>query len=297
MALLCWFAFRALKSHGLKVDFRNALSERGVFKAYSLAVMLTTVVTVASQYVIFALLSRSTDGAEATGRFMAAFQYRLVIQYMPMMIQATTGPIIAELLGAGQRDRAGRLFYQILGVVSLGLSVLSLILVEFSPQLLGLFGRGFQASPLLFASVMAYAATVAGNWLASMALQMHGKPWIAFRADVLAAMVLVISGPLLIHRYEEVGAAFALLIASIAQSVFYMMSTRDVGPRTRRSIGGIRYAALIMLAPQLCLLPALASNGVRGPLFLLASAAAVGIVIWSSVGWYRRVRASTVLPA
>ena len=92
--------------------------------------MMTTAVTLGSQYAVFALLSRSPDGAIASGRFFAAFQYRLVIQYVPMMVQVTAGPLVAELLGASQRERAGRLYYTILGGIGLTLFVLGAVVFE-----------------------------------------------------------------------------------------------------------------------------------------------------------------------
>ncbi|HEX3912955.1 MAG TPA: oligosaccharide flippase family protein [Steroidobacteraceae bacterium] len=292
VALLCWFGIKALRKHKLRLDFRNAMQERRVFRDYSLAVIMTTAVTLGSQYAVFALLSRSADGAIASGRFFAAFQYRLVIQYVPMMIQATAGPIVAELLGAGQRERAGRLYYTILGATSLSLAGFSLVMVAFSGWLLGLFGRGFHGSPLLFASVMAYAATVAGNNLASMALQMHGKPWIAFRADATAAVVILIAAFVLVGPYQDVGAALALQIGALAQAVVYMASTRDVGPMARQRVGSFRYAILVLLAPQMCMLLAIARSGIRNPgLWLLGSAGLMALLLWSGVGWYRQFKA------
>jgi len=288
MALLFWFGFRALIKHHLRLDFRNALQERGVFKEYSLAVMMTTAVTLGSQYAVFALLSRSPDGAIASGRFFAAFQYRLVIQYVPMMVQVTAGPLVAELLGASQRERAGRLYYTILGGISLSLAGLSLVMVAFSGWLLGLFGKGFHGSPLLFASVMAYAVTVAGNNLASMALQMHGRPWIAFRADAVAAVVILIMAFTLIGPYQDVGAAIALQIGAIAQSVVYMVSTRDVGPIARQKIGNFRYFVVVLLAPQVCMLLAIARDGVRSPLLWLGTLAVIALLLWAALGWYRQ---------
>jgi O-antigen/teichoic acid export membrane protein len=288
MVLLLWFGIRALGKHHLRLDFRDALQERRVFKEYSLAVMLTAAVTLGSQYAVFALLSRSPDGAIASGRFFAAFQYRLVIQYAPMMVQVTAGPIVAELIGAGQRERAGRLYYKILGATSLSLAGLSLVLVAFSAWLLGLFGKGFHGSPLLFASVMAYAVTVVGNNLASMALQMHGKPWIAFRADAVAAVVIVVMALILIEPYQDVGAAAALQIGAIAQALVYMVSTRDVGPVSRQRIGSLRYVILVLLAPQMCMLLAVARSGIRTPELWLGTMGAIALLLWSGVGWYRQ---------
>jgi O-antigen/teichoic acid export membrane protein len=291
MALLFWFGIRALKKHHLRLDFRNALQEGRVFKEYSLAVMMTAAVTLGSQYAVFALLSRSPDGAIASGRFFAAFQYRLVIQYMPMMVQVTAGPIVAELLGAGQRERAGRLYYTILGATSVGLSGLSLVMVVFSGWLLGLFGKGFHGSALLFASVMAYAVTVALNNLASMALQMHGKPWIAFRADAAAAVVILIMAFMLIGPFQDVGAAMALQIGAIAQSIVYMVSTRDVGSLGRHRIGIFRYVILVLLTPQLCLLLAIAHGGIASSGLWLAGAGMIALLLWSGAGWYRQFTA------
>ena len=289
MALLVWFGIRALRKHALHLDFRNALQERGVFKEYSLAVMLQTAVTLCSQYAVFAMLSRSPGGDIATGRFFAAFQYRLVIQYLPIMVQMTAGPIVAELLGAGQRERAGRLYYKILGATSLGLTALSLLMVEFSAWLLGLFGKGFHGSPLLFASVMAYAVTIAGNNLAGMALQMHGKPWIAFRADAAAALATLIAAYVLIGPYQDVGMAMALQIGALTQAVVYMISTRDVGPVARRRIGIFRYVVVVLLAPQLCMLLAIVGEGVRNPVLWLISLGVVLLLLACTAGWYRRL--------
>jgi O-antigen/teichoic acid export membrane protein len=288
MTLLMWFGIRALRKHHLRLDFHHALQESRVFKEYSLAVMMTSFVLIASQYTVFALLSRSPDGAYASGRFFAAFQYRLVIQYVPMMVQITVGPIVAELLGAGQRERAGRLYYTILGALSIGLGGLSLVMVAFSGWLLGLFGKGFHGSPILFASVMAYAVTIAGNNLAGMALQMHGRAWIAFRADTTAAVVTLIMAFILIQPYQDVGAAIALQIGAIAQSLVYMVSTRDVGPVTRQRIGLLRYVIVMLLVPQMCMLLAIAKSGVRGPGLWLGGTAVIALLLWSAVGWYRQ---------
>lgn len=294
MVLLFWFGIRALSKHGLRLDFRNALQERRVFKEYSLAVMMTTAVTLGSQYAVFALLSRTPDGAIASGRFFAAFQYRMVIQYVPMMVQITAGPLVAELLGTGQRERAGRLYYTILGATCVSLAGLSLIMVGFSSWLLGLFGKGFHGSPLLFASVMAYAVTVAGNNLASMALQMHGKPWIALRADSVAAVVIVVMAFILIGRYQDVGAAIALQIGAMAQSVVYMVSTKDVGPLARQRIGIARYVIVVLLVPQMCMLIAIARSGIRSPQLWLAGTGAMALLLWSGIGWYRQSTARAV---
>jgi O-antigen/teichoic acid export membrane protein len=289
MALLVWFGIRALRRHALRLDFRNALKERGVFKEYSLAVMLQTAVALCSQYAVFAMLSRSPGGDIATGRFFAAFQYRLVIQYLPIMVQMTAGPIVAELLGAGQRERAGRLYYKILGATSLGLTALSLVMVEFSAWLLGLFGKGFHGSPLLFASVMAYAVTIAGNNLAGMALQMHGKPWIAFRSDAAAALATLIAAYVLIGPYQDVGMAMALQIGAVTQAVVYMISTRDVGPVARGRIGIFRYVVVVLLAPQLCMLFAIV-EGDRNPVLWLTSVGVIVLLLACTAGWYRRLR-------
>jgi len=294
MVLLVWFGIRALRKHNLHLDFRNALQERRVFKEYSLAVMMQTAVTLCSQYAVFAMLSRSPEGDIASGRFFAAFQYRLVIQYLPIMVQMTAGPIVAELLGAGQRERAGRLYYQILGATSLGLAGLSLIMVAFSAWLLGLFGKGFHGSPLLFASVMAYAVTIAGNNLAGMALQMHGKPWIAFRADAAAAVVTLTMAYILIGHYQDVGMAIALQIGAITQAVVYMVSTRDVGPIARQRIGSFRYVVVVLLAPQVCMLLAIARDGVRNPGLWLGSVGVLVLLLWSGAGWYRPFTAKSV---
>jgi O-antigen/teichoic acid export membrane protein len=289
MGLLLWFGIWALRKHNLQLDFRHALQERRVFKEYSLAVMMQTAVTLCSQYVVFAMLSRSPDGDIASGRFFAAFQYRLVIQYLPIMVQMTAGPIVAELLGASQRERAGRLYYKILGATCLGLTGLSLLMVEFSGWLLGLFGKGFHGSPLLFASVMAYAVTIAGNNLAGMALQMHSKPWIAFRADAAAAVATLIMAYILIGPYQDVGMAMALQIGAVTQAVVYMVATRDVGPIARQKIGVFRYVVLVLLAPQACMLLAIAHNGVRSPVLWLASAGVIALLIACTAGWYRQL--------
>jgi O-antigen/teichoic acid export membrane protein len=294
MALLIWFGIRALRKNNLRLDFRDAFQERRVFKEYSLAVMMQTAVTLSSQYAVFAMLSRSPGGDIASGRFFAAFQYRLVIQYLPIMVQMTAGPIVAELLGSGQRERAGRLYYKLLGATSMGLAGLSLIMVACSAWLLGLFGKGFHGSPLLFASVMACAVTVAGNNLSGMALQMHGKPWIAFRADAAAAVVILIMAYVLIGHYQEVGIAIALQIGAITQAVVYMVSTRDVGPGGRQRIGGFRYVVVVLLAPQVCMLLAIANGGVRNPSLWLGSVGAIVLLLWCGVGWYRQITARVV---
>jgi O-antigen/teichoic acid export membrane protein len=289
MALLLWFGIRALRKNNLRLDFRNAIKERRVFREFSLAVMMQTAVTLGSQYAVFAMLSRSPGGYMASGRFFAAFQYRLVIQYLPIMVQMTAGPIVAELLGASQRERAGRLYYKILGATTLGLTGLSLVMVEFSGWLLGLFGKGFHGSPLLFASVMAYAVTIAGNNLAGMALQMHSKPWIAFRADAAAAVAILIMAYFLIGPYQDVGMAMALQIGAVTQAVVYMVSTRDVGPIARQKIGVFRYVVVVLLAPQVCMLLAIAHNGVRSPVLWLASAGVIVLLLACTAGWYRQV--------
>ncbi len=167
-------------------------------------------------------------------------------------------------------------------------------MVAFSGWLLGLFGKGFHGSPLLFASVMAYAVTVAGNNLAGMALQMHGKPWIAFRADAVAAAVTLSVAFILIGPYQDVGTAIALQIGAVAQAVVYMVSTRDVGPVARQKIGGFRYGVVVLLAPQICMLLAIARDGVRAPVLWLGSTVVTALLLWSGLGWYRQFAARTV---
>ena len=136
--------------------------------------------------------------------------------------------------------------------------------------------------------------TVAGNKLASMALQMHGKPRIAFRADSVAAVVILIMAFILIGHPQDVDAAIALQIGAIAQGVVYMVSTRDVGPMARQSIGGLRYVILVLLAPQICTLLVIARGGIQSPGLWLGSTAVVALLPWSGPESYRQFMARAV---
>jgi len=120
---------------------------------------------------------------------------------------------------------------------------------------------------------------------------MHGKPWIAFRADAIAAVVTLITGFILIGRFQDIGAAFAFQIGAIAQGVVYMVSTRDVGPVARQGIGDFRYVILVLVAPQICILLAIARSGVEGSGLWLGSSAVTALLLWSGVGWYRQFTA------
>jgi O-antigen/teichoic acid export membrane protein len=219
----------------------------------------------------------------ATGRFFAAFQYRLVIQYPPMMLQVTAGPLIAELLGNGETEYAGRIYYKILGATVLSLSCVSVFMGAFSSPLLGLFGKGFHGDPILFASVMAYAVTFAGNNLAGMALQMHGRAWIAFRAETVAALVTLIMAFVLTGRYQDAGTAVAIQLGAIASAVIYM------GSITRKKIGALRYAVVVLLAPQASMLLAYSRRGIRSPDVWLGGIGIIALLAWLGAGWFRQI--------
>ncbi len=289
MVMVAWIGIRALRKHNLQLDFRHALKERKVFGDYSLAVMFKTILIVGAQYTTYALLSRVPNGAVGAGRFFAAFQYRLVIQYLPMAIQLTAGPLISEMIGLGNYESAGRVYYKMLGAMMLGLTALAVCIVSFSPFLLGLFGKGFQGNPFLLASVMAYAVIVSGNNFGSMALQMHSKAWWAFRADAVAAIVTVGSALYLIPHFHDLGTALALQCGVVAQSLVYMLLTRGIGGEVRKAIGVIRYTVVVLLAPELCLLIAWKNVSTQTLAALGVRVVFVAMIAWCGWSWYRKL--------
>jgi len=99
---------------------------------------------------------------------------------------------------------------------------------------------------------------------------------------------------ILIGHYQDVGMAIALQIGAITQAVVYMVSTRDVGPIARQRIGSFRYVVVVLLAPQVCMLLAIARDGVRNPGLWLGSVGVLVLLLWSGAGWYRPFTAKSV---
>jgi peptidoglycan biosynthesis protein MviN/MurJ (putative lipid II flippase) len=94
---------------------------------------------------------------------------------------------------------------------------------------------------------------------------------------------------ILIGPYQDVGMAMALQIGAVTQALVYMVSTRDVGPVARQKIGNFRYVVVVLLAPQLCMLLAIAHDGVRTPVLWLISVGAIVLLLACTAGWYRRL--------
>jgi O-antigen/teichoic acid export membrane protein len=209
---------RRCHAAGIPVTFKGAARELELLFHFGLPVLLTTGLLESLNWTSELLLCRGSGYSEL-GIFNAAQQWRWGILVLTAVLGEASLPIVSDLVGRGERDRARRFVWRQVLLNAAYAAPLLLALSVASPWIMGLYGAGFREDWRVLVAMSGSAVLLSLANPPSWALLGHGRPWLwACLAFCSGAVFLAALSALL--PWGALGLALAYVAMFLAHLVF-----------------------------------------------------------------------------
>ena len=244
-AVTQFLLLRECRAAGIDVSFRCSRSEGRLLASFSLPTLISGAMNIPVQWLAMTILVRQPGGYAEMGAFGAANQWRLLIIFLPVILERSVLPILTDLRARGDLVSYRRTMYSHL-LLSSGLAALLAVpLAAGAPLIMGLYGEEFRSSwpalPLLAGAAVVASASIA----VATVMVSRGAMWLALLANCFWATALIISASLLTPAYGAIGLGMAFLIAYAGQSSFHFIYCLWVDRSLRRARKAAPVPALI----------------------------------------------------
>lgn len=180
------------------------------------------------------MLVNGRDGYVALGVFNAADRWRQVLLFLPAAISPILLSMLSNMHGKNEVDGFRKLFRVSL-LVNIAVVVLpALLLIQFAPQAMNLFGTEYRDGTLTLIILSFSTLAVVLNTILGQVLISKGAMGWRFAMDILLSCVLSFVAWLLVPIWREQGLALAYLIsysvtavALIAPALWYSTEKKD----------------------------------------------------------------------
>jgi O-antigen/teichoic acid export membrane protein len=221
---------------------RDITLESGVLLRFWIPAALNGLIGLPAIWFGNAFLARQPGGYEAMALFAAANSFRVMVVFLPHIVNGVSMSFLNSERGLGNVSRFRRMFWFNLGmtaaIVVTGAGSISLL----GPWLLGLFGRGFaDAYPVLLV-LMGAAILEALSSAIFQLIQAHERIWLSFFAVAVPCFgTLAGVAWLLTPRQGPFGLASAYLaawfVALVADSlIVWKLALRPANPSLTAAI-------------------------------------------------------------
>ena len=220
-ALLRWVIYsvalrRELDSRGIIVRRREGFQERDILLKFALPAALSGFTTTPAIWLGNALLVRQVDGFSEMGIYTAANNFRMMVLFLPTLVNGVSGAILNNHRGQGNVEA-----YRSAYVLNLKATVISAVAGAVAMALVGewamqAFGSAFVATSVKFVILfMALSVALESAGIAVYQLiSSHGHMWLSFSAIALPRDVLtVVTAYWLTPLYGAAGLAATYAIA------------------------------------------------------------------------------------
>ena len=202
-----------LKKNGLSVTYKGFNQEFKIFRTFALPAALSGYVSMPAMWLGNTILIRQHGGIEQMALYNAAISFRMLVMFLPVVINNVGMPILNNYKGLGEAVRYWKTFRSTLVINACAIMVISLALIISGSVLFNLFGKDFGgAFPVL--KVLLIAAMIEGVSITIyQIIQSHAKIWQSFMYIAVPYCILfVISAHYLAPLYGAVGLAAAYTI-------------------------------------------------------------------------------------
>ncbi len=223
-----------LKKAGIRVSFSFSRQEGRVLVGFSLPTLLCGLVNFPVQWVAMTILVTQPNGYSEMGAFAAANQWRLLIIFVPTILERSILPILTDLGSRGDLASYRKTIYSHLLLSAGSASLLALPLAATAPLIMSLYGEGFRSSwavlPLLAGAGVVASASVA----VATVMVSRGAMWLGLLVNAVWAVSMVVSASLLAPAYGALGLGLSYLIAYAVQSLGHLTYVVQVVRSLRR---------------------------------------------------------------
>jgi len=185
LLLLLWQLAREMSRQGIRLTPRGAKSEFGLIARFSLPASIGGVISMTAFWLANAVLARQPAGYEAMALFAAANNFRLVVLFLPVIVNPVGMSLLNAHRGAQDESRYRQVFWLNLGL-TLALVLLAVaVVLLLGPWLLGIFGKGYVAGYPILSVLMVAALAEAGVVAIYQLVQSQARIWLSLFAVVL----------------------------------------------------------------------------------------------------------------
>lgn len=229
-AVLALMLRRQTREHQLHFTQWPSQGERHGLLHLAIPAAVSGVLVTPALWIITSLIARQENGLTAVALFSAANTIRLLVMFVPHLVNGVTFSLLNHARGAADARTYRAMFWTNLGTVTALTAGGAIVATLLAPYILRLFGASFvEATPIvrvLLLAVIPEALAVS----AAQIIHAHGKMWRALITMTLpqfATSILVTA--LLVGKRGAMAAAIGILIGNVVGLIAAAASAYSLG--------------------------------------------------------------------
>lgn len=236
--LLHWALRHECQQQGITVQYRSFRRESSIVARFSLPAAINGFTTMPALWLATSLLARRPGGYSEIAIYSAAFTLMTSVLFLPNVVNGVGTSLINNQRGCGDFRRYRQMYWMNVVVTTSIVCLASIVVAVLGPQLLRLFGRGFNGGYRVL-EVLLIAAIVEG--FANSAYQVipsEERMWLSVTVVTLPRDISIVAlAYLLCPTYGAIGLAgaytgcWALGAAATAIVSFTLFSRIRAGER------------------------------------------------------------------
>jgi O-antigen/teichoic acid export membrane protein len=253
-AVTCFLSQLALQQHckalGIHLQFSSAWKERRVLWTFSTPAFLSGAMVGPVTWAASTMLVNQPSGYAQMGMYNAASQWRTAIGFIPAVMAQFALPLLSNLNGERDTSRYGKALRWNLMLTATAAAVVAVPVALAAPQIMRLYGRGFQQGWLVLTLSAVTALISCINGVVGTAILSAGSVWVGFAFNGMWGAVFLIACYSLIPMNLAVGLATSMLGAYIAHTAWQAVYLRYRFSRLRLTATGPSTASVAPAAPS-----------------------------------------------
>ena len=222
------------KRYGLRRRFKGMIREWGVLVGFSLPTVLLLLLGLPVGWFTRTLLAKIPNGYDHLAIVNAAAPWGSLIVFLVTTIGTALVPIISDIIGKGERERALRLTWKMFWCNAALVVPICIGVCLFSPLILKAYGHGFESS------ILAFCLVALANGLGTIYQPMWnylvgaGMMWTNFTVVFVTAVIQIALAYSLVWRGAE-GLAEASLASTVLRLIVLIVLFRFIIPWQNRN--------------------------------------------------------------
>jgi O-antigen/teichoic acid export membrane protein len=213
---------RIAGASGIRMTFRGATRELHGLRAVGVPSALASLITQPAEWLSRLILARRGGAFTEVGIFSAAYSLGQLVTFLPGQISGLVTPMVSNLLGSGDLERAGKVVAASQTVVLLAAVLAGLFMIGVSVPALAAFGSGFTGGSAALV-MMALAYIVFSPAQVSRAIFVAtDRAWLHAGQTAVWALILVAAA----YTWAPLGARGLALAYLVAYAVFTALQLR-----------------------------------------------------------------------
>lgn len=223
-AVTCFLSQLSLRQHcaalGIRPQFSSAWRERRVLWTFSTPAFLSGALVGPVTWTANTMLVNQPSGYAEMGVFSAASQWRSAIAFIPGVMAQFALPLLSNLHGERDVSRYEKTLRWNLVLTAAAATAVAVPVALGAPQIMRLYGRGFQQGWLVLVLSAATSVISCVNAVVGTAIFSAGSVWAGFAFNAMWAAVLLAGCYYLIPTNLALGLAVSMFGAYIAHTAW-----------------------------------------------------------------------------